>query len=258
MKDHITIPNGFNREDTRIHFCWIQTSGTGKSTLWNFVGPIANKTFEKINARKGKKAHPALETGDLEVGEAGTLEREFNIFGITDYTDSVLIGNWGEQKEMEQDPDTWVKTWTGNYIPKRNAGVLEGNGLAHWDEFEYSGVFKQTQYNDKSIVYLNTIMNSLAGESWVISKALASYDNKIMKCYSERSVLAMTYPPNNLNEVIAQKGVLQRMLLYVKNVPKSEQHRMRLEQLSKAGTIEEKDAPLLIDSQMLSIKSMKL
>ena len=88
VKDHITIPNGYNREDTRIHFCWIQTSGTGKSTLWNFVGPIANKTFEKINARKGKKAHPALETGDSEIGEKigntqvrdGILPREFNIF----------------------------------------------------------------------------------------------------------------------------------------------------------------------------------
>ena len=39
-KDFIAIPNGKNIEDTRIHLCQIQTSGTGKSTLWNFVGPI--------------------------------------------------------------------------------------------------------------------------------------------------------------------------------------------------------------------------
>ena len=48
-KDFIIIPNGRNHEDTRVHFCWVQTSGTGKSTLWNFVGPVANKVFEKIN-----------------------------------------------------------------------------------------------------------------------------------------------------------------------------------------------------------------
>jgi len=54
-KDFITIPNGRNHEDTRIHFCWIQTSGTGKSTLWNFVGPVANRVFKRINAQN---AHP--------------------------------------------------------------------------------------------------------------------------------------------------------------------------------------------------------
>ena len=49
-KDFITIPNGRNHEDTRIHFCWVQTSGTGKSTLWNFIGPISKGVFKKINA----------------------------------------------------------------------------------------------------------------------------------------------------------------------------------------------------------------
>ena len=27
-KDFIIIPNGRNHEDTRVHFCWVQTSGT--------------------------------------------------------------------------------------------------------------------------------------------------------------------------------------------------------------------------------------
>ena len=78
-------------------------------------------------------------------------------------------------------------------------------------------------------------MNSLAGESWIISKALTSFENKVMECFSERSVLAMTYPPNNLNDVMAEKGVLQRMLLFVWEVPKFIQHKMRLEQIDQAG-----------------------
>ncbi len=65
-----------------------------------------------------------------------------------------------------------------------------------------------------------------------------------MHCFSQRSVIAMTYPPENLTEVIANKGVLQRMLLFVKEVPEHEQHRMRLEQLSKAGTFEVVNQPL--------------
>lgn len=224
VKDFITIPNGRNHEDTRIHFCWVQTSGTGKSTMWNFVGPVAEKTFGMINSANN---HPPFVRNNLP------MNRIFNTFGVTDYTDSVLIG--GYDKEQNED---------GEIEFERRPGVLEGNGLAHWDEFEYSGIFKQSQHKENSIVYLNTLMNSLAGESWIISKALTSFGGMIMECFCERSVLAMTYPPNNLNDVMAEKGVLQRMLLYVWEVPEFIQHKMRLEQIDKAGTVEEVNQPI--------------
>ena len=223
VKDFIIVPNGRNHEDTRIHFCWVQTSGTGKSTLWNFVGPVSNMVFNKINEMN---AHPSLMIDGIP------MARNFNTFGVTDYTDSVLIGKY--DKEIEDDEISWV----------RKAGLLEGSGLAHWDEFEYSGIFKQSQHKENSIVYLNTLMNSLSGESWKISKALTSYDNQVMECYCERSVLAMTYPPNNLNSVMAEKGVLQRMLLFVWEVPEFLQHKMRTEQIAKAGTVEEINQPI--------------
>ena len=225
VKDFITIPNGRNHEDTRIHFCWVQTSGTGKSTLWNFIGPVANRTFDKINSAN---KHPPFVRNNLPIN------RIFNTFGVTDYTDSVLIG--GYDKEIDED--------TKEVEYNRRPGVLEGNGLAHWDEFEYSGIFKQSQHKENSIVYLNTLMNSLSGESWIISKALTSFGGMVMECFCERSVLAMTYPPTNLNDVMAEKGVLQRMLLYVWDVPEFIQHKMRLEQIEKAGTIEEVNQPI--------------
>lgn len=225
VKDFIIIPNGRNHEDTRVHFCWVQTSGTGKSTLWNFVGPVANSLFEKINQNN---KHPPFVRQNIP------MTRTFNTFGVTDYTDSVLIGGYREELDDEGDKQS-----------VRHAGLLEGSGLAHWDEFEYSGIFRQTQHQEKAIVYLNTLMNSLAGESWIISKALSSYgDGGVMECFCERSVLAMTYPPSNLNEVMAEKGVLQRMLLYVWNVPEFVQDQMRTEQNSKAGTIEEVNQPI--------------
>ena len=199
------------------------------------------KTFQLINDEGN---HPSLKTNSSNENVPDVMSRVFDTFGVTDYTDSVLIGNWGEQKRMETDPDSLEEKWTGDMMPKRNAGLLEGNGLAHWDEFEYSGIFKQSQHQDKAIVYLNTLMNTLAGESWIISKALTSYDNKIMECFCERSIIAMTYPPNNLNEIMAEKGVLQRMLLYVWEVPKFIQHKMRLEQIDKAGTLEEVNQPV--------------
>ena len=117
-------------------------------------------------------------------------------------------------------------------------------GLAHWDEFEYSGIFKQSQHKENSIVYLNTFMNSLAGKGWIISKALDSQQGRIMNCYAMRSVFATTYPPNNINQVMAEKGVLQRMLLYIWEVPAYKQHEMRLKQYRKSGTIEEVKEPV--------------
>lgn len=225
-KDFVTIPTGRNREDSRIHFCWIQTSGTGKSTLWNFVGPVASRTFERINATNN---HPHL----VSPIDGLIMPRRFDIFGVTDYTDSVLLGTYNQEIDEE-----------GEKSYERVAGLLEGSGLAHWDEFEYSGIFKQSQHKENSIVYLNTLMNTLAGESWVISKALQSFGGQILNCYSERSVLAMTYPPPNLNNVIAEKGVLQRMVMYVVDVPDHIQHQMRLEQLAKVGTIEEVNQPI--------------
>jgi len=241
-KDFIHIPYDEGREDTRVHFCWLQTSGTGKSTLWNFVGPVSRKVFEKINSQgvgNIKLKHPALVRKLHGEEEETVMQRKFDVFGLTDYTDAVLIGGYSKDKPQPTD-DEPNPVWTD----KRNAGQLEGNGLAHWDEFEYSGIFNQSQHQEKAIVYLNTLMNSLAGESWVISKALMSYDNKIMECFCERSVLAMSYPPNNLNEVIATKGVMQRMLLFVKNVSKEAQDNMRLEQIYKAGRIRDNKQPI--------------
>ena len=231
VKDFIVIPSGQGREDTRVHFCWIQTSGTGKSTMWNFVGPVAKGTFKMINELPHERKHPPYIRNPET--PAVSMPRYFDIFGITDYTDSVLIG--GYDKDVNDD---------GEIEYTRRPGVLEGNGLAHWDEFEYSGIFKQSQHKENSIVYLNTLMNSLVGESWIISKALTSFGNMVMECFCERSVLAMTYPPNNLNDIIAEKGVLQRMILFVWDVPEFIQHQMRVEQIEKAGKIEEVNSPI--------------
>ena len=224
MKDFVAIPRGRNTEDTRIHFCWIQTSGTGKSTMWNFVSPISEGIFKRINLAGN---NPNMVFDDV------SMPLPFNNFSVTDYTDATLIG--GFNKELDDE---------GNVEFIRVPGQLEGSGLAHWDEFEYSGIFKPTSHNEKSIVYLNTFMNSLHGKSWRISKALRSFDNEVMYCYSQRSTYAMTYPPSNLSDIIADKGVLQRMLLFIWDVPEHIQHQMRKEQIAKSGTIEEVNMPI--------------
>ena len=235
-KDFVVIPNGQSREDTRIHFLQIQTSGTGKSTLYNFTGPVAKRTFEGINK---KNIHPtnlplALETGDFEGPKA------FDVMSVVDYTDAGLLSDTVEV-EREEPRENGEGTRRVR-VMERVAGILEGSGLAHWDEFEYSGVFSTSEHKKSAIVYLNTLMNTLAGENWVITKKLKEGD--IQKTFCERSVLAMTYPPKKLEEVMTHKGVLQRMVVYVWDVPDFIQDKMRKTQILKAGKIEEVNQPI--------------
>ena len=238
-KDFVHIPNGRTHEDSRLHFCWVQTSGTGKSTLWNFVGPVSKKAFQLINQKNVHPPRVVVHKEGEEEEHTDIIPSRFDTFSVTDYTDAVLIGKWVLNPRYDYEDDE-------NIEPEynRRAGILEGNGLAHWDEFEYSGIFKQSNHQEKAVVYLNTLMNSLNGNNWWIAKALDSMGGKIMHCYCERSVLAMTYPPNNINEVIADKGVLQRMLLYIKDVPEYKQDEMVDMKIANFGKIVEVNQPI--------------
>ena len=40
MKDKVTIVRGKGREDTRVPVLWLQTSGTGKTEMFNFYGKV--------------------------------------------------------------------------------------------------------------------------------------------------------------------------------------------------------------------------
>lgn len=273
-KDFVRIPNGRSIEDSRVHFCQIQTSGSGKSTLWDFVGPVSKRLFEKINDPENN-IHVMNYNVPISTDEDGQEEygtKKFDVMSTTEYTDAALIGgyeevlanvpvkdnaghlikvnenggelryrdNMTEEQRMEyENAHTKTKrelTWV------REAGLLEGSGIAHWDEFEYSGIFKQSQNKEQAIVYLNTLMNTLAGESWIISKKLKR--GEMMECYCERSILAMTYPPEKLVKVVANKGVLQRMILFIWDVPEAVLDKMRRMQILKAGQLEEINQPI--------------
>ena len=151
-KDMVAIPSGRRIDDTRVHFIWMQTSGTGKSTLYDFFGPVSDLSFELIN-RKHKT--------------------NFDVFSIKDTTDAALVGSMGEEFVEETDDEGNVRNIKQ---PVQIMGALEGAGLAAYDEFEYSGVFKQSQHKENVIMYLNTFMNSLHGENWIITKKLKDGD----------------------------------------------------------------------------------
>tara|TARA_B100001175_G_scaffold314966_1_gene325432 strand:+ start:1917 stop:3368 length:1452 start_codon:yes stop_codon:yes gene_type:complete len=222
-KGMVAIPSNLNTDDTRMQFLWLQTSGTGKSTLTNWFLPIVKECFKLVNDKHGT---------------------EFDLFDITDYTDAALIGSMEKKNELIQDEDG---NTTEIEVDVQIDGQLEGDGLAVWDEFEYSGIFKQSQHKENAVVYLNTFMNTLWGETWVIKKKLKS--GAVIECRCQRSSYATSYIPKTLTTVITEKGVLQRMLMFVWEVPQEIQKGMRRRLIADFGKIGMKDEPKLKYSQ---------
>jgi hypothetical protein len=216
-KDMIAIPSNLNVDDTRIQFLWMQTSGTGKSTLTNWFLPVLRLSFDTINGKHGT---------------------DFNVFDITDYTDAALIGSYEKRREQVEDENGQVRTVE---VDVKIDGQLEGEGQAIWDEFEYSGVFKQSQHKEQAIVYLNTFMNTLWGETWEIKKKLKG--GEVLICRCKRSIYATTYIPKQLTTVITEKGVLQRILIFIYEVPQHQQKQMRRQLIKDWGKVGNRALP---------------
>jgi hypothetical protein len=218
-KDKVALLSGRRTEDTRIPFLWMQTTGTGKSELYNFFGPVSRKTFEILNEKHNTS---------------------FDIFDVLETTDAALIGSLKREEIIEVDDDGNQRR---TYVDTPTRGALHGDGLICYDEFEYSGVFKQSQHKEQVIVYLNTLMNSLFGENWKISKKLKDSDEPII-CESKRSVYATTYIPKDLTKIIAEKGILQRMLIFIWEVPQDIQDEIRTMVINEVGTEIDSIAPI--------------
>ena len=125
------IPNGRNHEDVRVHFCWVQTSGTGKSTLWNFVEGVSDSIFDKINeegthppfidpdTKRGGKRFSEDNPNGLPLMDNDGFPIKFNTFSVIDYTDSSLIGKFDQHLTEEGEKEF-----------KRRAGVVRRNGIS--------------------------------------------------------------------------------------------------------------------------------
>jgi len=217
IKDYVHIPYGYTVEDTRFHVAHIQTARSGKSVLNDFYSQIVDKTFEYIN---------------------NVHETDFNMFDIVDYTDAALIGstrkvpnpNYGEEGEPRE-------------IDEQVDGALEGSGIALFDEFEASGVFKKGAHKENVITYFQKLMNTLTTDGYLIKKKLAH--GPIITCDCQRAVWATTYVPEHLTEVIATKGVLQRMFMYVREVPQYILDEMRKTLIHDIGSIKKRETPQL-------------
>ena len=229
VKDYVAIPNGTGfHEDSRLHFCWIQTSGTGKSALMNFVLPISEKIWQGVNELESYRPHELVP--EHEPYEA------YDNFDVVEYTAAALLGHQKENISKDDDNNTiteyeWMK------------GELDGHGLARWDEFTNSGVFDtKNQHKEGIVTYLNTMMNTIHGKSWIISKKLKV--GPLVHTMCQRSIIATTFPPKDFEQTIAETGLFQRMMLYIWEVPEGIQDKIRDSIVVNFGKIRVEKLPI--------------
>lgn len=223
LKDDVIIPYGFTKEDSRIHICWIQNARSGKSVLNDFYSEIAKKTFEFIDASEHRE------------------EPYHTVFDITDTTDAALIGTTDKVPNPERDENNRIPVGEPREVEIPVLGALEGSGIALFDEFESIGIFYKKAHKEMVQTYFQKFMNTLTTDGYIIDKKLAH--GPIIYCNCQRSVWATSYVPEYFTEVIANKGVLQRMFLYVREVPQHTLNEMRRELVYSIGTIKERSAP---------------
>jgi len=209
VKQFVKIPIKASLVDSRIHFVWIQTSGTGKSELMNFVIPVSEKLWDRINRHEGYAPHEQIDPHEKL--------QQFDNFDVVEYTDAALIGYQKQIILSQEDMEEQGRDTNDNQDWEPVKGSLDGHGLARWDEFTNAGVFKQSQHKESVVTYLNTLMNPIGGSSQVITKKLK--EGPKVHCHSERSVLATTFPPENLDKAITETGLFQRAVLYIWEVP---------------------------------------
>jgi len=236
VKDHVRIPVGKLALDTRIHFCWIQTARSGKTTMFDFLSPVWDKAFTKINN------HPL--TLPKPRGPLNGVN-EFTLSNPDAFTDQALLGTI---KIDQQNPE-WARgrdqdnvDFEGNPIPEfidvPIAGALFGSGIIAFDEFEHSGIFKETQHKQDTVMMFQKFMNRLDSDTHLIKKRLTEWGRDlVVDC--QRSLWATTLPPQGLEKVILTKGVFQRMWLYVREVPESLKMKMEEDYIDAVGVIDE-------------------
>lgn len=287
-KNMVEVPFGPTSTDTRVHFCWIQTARTGKTTLLSYVlNPVAKEIFKEL------EDDPDIES---------------KVLNFADYTTAALVGTYYENKKFVEDPEKIQKIYDDevdkietNYadevrkleerlmprgnltqeqfvvedtklISERNKqlrlaeetrdlakerwiieyGPIHGEGLWFADEFEGSGVFKDKSHKENMNIVFQTLMNNFHNGSNIYPRILTGKPTIFLD--SRYTIIACTFPPEYMLKTVAEKGILQRFLPYIWTVPDDIVTNMRKEVIRGFGTrAETKGPPLHLKQGILQI-----
>ena len=241
VKDFIQIPHGANRLDSRLHFVWLQTARTGKSATWKLMNTTLQGVYENINNIAIANNLDTFDTFDISVYTSAGLIGTFteNDAGSQKFDDNIeegveliksIDGDGAETIEPFNPIADPAQAYTEKWINSKKrfiVGSLHGSGIAHWDEFESSGIFKMKKHNEDMLLTFQTFLNDIdiKGDGHIMTKSLAGVVVK-GKCDCQRSLYATSYVPENLAAVIRNSGVLQRAFVFVREVPNHTRRKM--------------------------------
>ena len=240
LKDSVRVAVLGTPLDIRIHFCWIQTARTGKTTMFDFLQPTWTLLFSLVNDYPMSPQFEEI-TGKRVRGRLSGLNM-FTLENPDAFTDQALLGTiktnqlnerWqaGENNPVDENGDP-----ERQFIDITVNGALYGSGFIAFDEFEHSGIFKDSQHKQDTVMMFQKFMNKLDSDTHLIKKRLTDWKEPlIVDC--QRSLWATTLPPQGLEAVILTKGVFQRMWLYVREIPPSLKAKMEDIYLDSFGII---------------------
>lgn len=247
VKYFAVVPFGKTGQDTRIHFLNIQTARTGKSTLIDYViNPVASILYKKL------KDDPYVNSKLFE-SDSYTTASLIGSFRKNEEYDKYKNDEDLVNTEFEEDMAT-LNAQRGDIsdyeyqkrrkrvllIRKRKTmqdfcvmGPMHGEGLCVLDEFHESGVFTKKQHSDGIIGLFQNIMNNFHGGGNQYKKNLTDKVGKSLSLTEDEetlaieldskfTMLAFTYPPENLENKVEKAGLLQRFLCYILEVSENE------------------------------------
>lgn len=230
LKNDIRIRAAGAPLDPRIHFCWIQTARSGKTAMWDFLSPTWNIIFDLVNKFPQSPEYERI-WGRMQGRREG--DRAFTINNPDAFTDQALLGTIkvNQPNPAYRSADAAIAAQNNEVydIPREidieRYGALHGSGIIAFDEFEHSGIFKETKHKQDVVMMFQKFMNKLESDSHLIKKRLTEWEKDfVVDC--QRSLWATTLPPQGIELVILTKGVFQRMWLYIRDIPDSLKDRM--------------------------------
>ena len=253
VQDMVEIPYKRTTIDTRVHFCWIQTARTGKTTLLEYVvKPLIEEIFKELDmddrsflklADYNTASLVGAHTQNKNYNPAAEIKRDRRLEDIRTKQGGP-VGERLDPLQAERNVEDANLTYKNTFEEwKIHFGPLHGNGLWIADEFESSGIFKEKNHKENMNVLLQTIMNNFHNGSNLYDKQLTGKPS--IPLSSKFTIIASTYPPEYLRETVTKKGILQRFLCYIWKVPDEILTETRKEVISGFGQISENIGPPL-------------
>jgi hypothetical protein len=202
--------------DYRIHFFFLQSSGSGKGQAFWLMKKMLNSLRIPM------------------VSPIGISHREIHSYKCGNETDASLL----DRPEMKKNIDT------GNIV----SGILSLYDTLYFEEARC--LLETGKFNDNIKEILIGIMEPIGSENHGYSKKLRDWTRQIITS-SRVSIFASTRPVTTMKENLIWNGLLQRMMFYVRELDGDERQKMLQKASSSAFGSESNSAA--IDTEILKV-----